>query len=53
MRDKYEALKNSEEAECPTCEQPIDFDFITKQYDAHNDTAKYMLSEIKKTRKDS
>ena len=48
MRDKYENLKNSEEAECPTCEQPIDFDFITKQYDAHNDTAKYISSEIKK-----
>ena len=48
MRDKYENLKNSEEAECPTCEQPIDFDFITKQYDTHNDTAKYISSEIKK-----
>ena len=48
MRDKYENLKNSEEAECPTCEQPIDFDFITKQYDAHNHTAEYMSGEIKK-----
>jgi len=48
MRDKYENLKNSEDAECPTCEQPIDIDFITKQYDEHNQTAEYMSGEIKK-----
>lgn len=48
MRNKYENLKNSDEAECPTCEQPIDFDFITKQYDEHNKTAEYISGEIKK-----
>lgn len=51
MRDKYENLKNSDEAECPTCEQPIDIDFITKQYDEHNQTAEYMSGEIKKIQK--
>ena len=32
MRDKYESLKNSDDAECPTCEQPIDFAFIENKY---------------------
>ncbi len=49
MRDKYEKLKNSEDAECPTCEQPIDLEFIQQQYDTHNKTAEYMSGEIKKT----
>ena len=48
MRSKYEQLKNSEEAECPTCEQPIDIDFITKQYNQHNQTAEYISKEITK-----
>ena len=48
MRSKYEQLKNSEEAECPTCEQPIDIDFITKQYNEHNQTAEYISKEITK-----
>lgn len=51
MRSKYEKLKNSEEAECPTCEQPIDLDFISKQYDEHNKTAMYISGEIKKIEK--
>lgn len=48
MRNKYENLKNSDEAECPTCEQPIDLEFITNQYDEHNKTAEYISGEIKK-----
>jgi len=48
MRNKYEKLKNSDDAECPTCEQPIDLKFIQEQYDKHNETATYMGTEIKK-----
>ena len=48
MRSKYEQLRNSEEAECPTCEQPIDFDFIEKQYEEHNKSAEYISKEITK-----
>ena len=48
MRSKYEQLRNSEEAECPTCEQPIDFDFIEKQYEEHNKSAEYISGEITK-----
>lgn len=48
MRDKYENLKNSDNAECPTCEQPIDLEFIQDQYNKHNKTAVYMGTEIKK-----
>ena len=39
MRDKYESLKNSDDAECPTCEQPIDFAFIENKYAEHNERA--------------
>ena len=39
MRDKYESLKNSDDAECPTCEQPIDFAFIEDKYAEHNERA--------------
>ena len=48
MRSKYEQLRNSEEAECPTCEQPIDMDFIEDQYQEHNKSAEYISAEIKK-----
>ena len=48
MRSKYENLKNSEDAECPTCEQPIDMEFIEQQYQEHNKSAKYISDEIKK-----
>ena len=48
MRAKYEALRNSDDAECPTCEQPIDLDFINAQYNEHNTQAEYCSSEVKK-----
>lgn len=48
MRSKYEQLRNSEEAECPTCEQPIDFEFIEQQYEEHNKSAEYISGEITK-----
>jgi DNA repair exonuclease SbcCD ATPase subunit len=48
MRSKYEQLRNSEEAECPTCEQPIDFEFIERQYEEHNKSAEYISGEITK-----
>ena len=48
MRSKYEDLRNSEDAECPTCEQPIDFDFIEDQYDEHNKQAEYCSGEVQK-----
>ena len=39
MRDKYENLKNAETQECPTCEQPIDMDFVERHYLEHNERA--------------
>ena len=48
MRDKYENLKNSEDAECPTCEQPIDLAFVESQYKVHNESAEYISGEISK-----
>ena len=48
MRAKYEALRNSDEAECPTCEQPIDLDFINQQYNEHNNQAEYCSGEVRK-----
>ena len=48
MRDKYESLKNSEDAECPTCSQPIDFQFIQERYDEHNERASNCSSFIKR-----
>ena len=49
MRAKYEALRNSDDAECPTCEQPIDMVFIEEQYQEHNKQAEYCSSEVRKT----
>tara|TARA_R100000030_G_C3252164_1_gene123284 strand:+ start:369 stop:2183 length:1815 start_codon:yes stop_codon:yes gene_type:complete len=48
MRAKYEALRNSDDAECPTCEQPIDLDFINQQYNEHNTQAEYCSGEVRK-----
>ena len=48
MRDKYESLKNSDDAECPTCSQPIDFQFIQERYDEHNERATNCSSFIKR-----
>ena len=48
MRSKYEVLRNSDDAECPTCEQPIDMEFINAQYDEHNKQAEYCSSEVRK-----
>ena len=49
MRDKYENLKNAETQECPTCEQPIDMDFVERYYLEHNERAdncrKFMRQE--------
>ena len=49
MRDKYENLKNAETQECPTCEQPIDMDFVERHYLEHNERAdncrKFMRQE--------
>ena len=39
MRSKYEVLKNAETQECPTCEQPIDMDFVMAHYNEHNERA--------------
>ena len=51
MRSKYEQLRNSDNAECPTCEQPIDFDFIEEQYNEHNTQAEYCSGEVQKLEK--
>ena len=51
MRVKYEELRNAEDAECPTCEQPIDMNFIEQQYDEHNKSAEYISAEITKITK--
>ena len=51
MRSKYEQLRNSDNAECPTCEQPIDFDFIEEQYNEHNAQAEYCSGEVQKLEK--
>tara|TARA_Y100001938_G_scaffold148679_1_gene233127 strand:+ start:13832 stop:15646 length:1815 start_codon:yes stop_codon:yes gene_type:complete len=48
MRAKYEDLKNADDAECPTCEQPIDFKFIQERYDEHNQRALSCSSFIKR-----
>ena len=48
MRDKYENLKNSDDAECPTCEQPIDMAFVERQYRGHNESAEYISKELGK-----
>ena len=49
MRDKYESLRNAESQECPTCEQPIDMDFVERHYLEHNERAdqcrKFMQQE--------
>ena len=49
MRDKYENLRNAETQECPTCEQPIDMDFVERHYTEHNERAdqcrKFMSQE--------
>ena len=49
MRDKYENLRNAETQECPTCEQPIDMDFVERHYVEHNERAdqcrKFMAQE--------
>ena len=49
MRDKYESLRNAESQECPTCEQPIDMDFVERHYLEHNERAdqcrKFMKQE--------
>tara|TARA_B100001564_G_scaffold157355_1_gene132187 strand:- start:2103 stop:3917 length:1815 start_codon:yes stop_codon:yes gene_type:complete len=39
MRSKYEVLKNAETQECPTCEQPIDMNFVMAHYNEHNERA--------------
>ena len=39
MRSKYEELRNAESQECPTCEQPIDMDFVERLYLEHNERA--------------
>ena len=51
MRSKYEQLRNSDDAECPTCEQPIDFNFIEEQYNEHNAQAEYCSGEVQKLEK--
>ena len=48
MRSKYEQLRNSETQECPTCEQPIDMDFVDAHYQEHNDRAMKCSEFIKK-----
>jgi len=48
MREKYENLKNSENMECPTCDQDIDKAFVQTKYDEHHDRAMYCSEEIKK-----
>ena len=47
MRDKYEALKNAEDRECPTCSQDIDLEFIERQYESHNKRAMSCSAFIK------
>ena len=32
MRSKYEVLRNAETQECPTCDQPIDMQFVNEHY---------------------
>ena len=55
MRDKYENLKNAEDQECPTCDQPVDLAFIEGRYTEHNERAqsctKFMKSEQDKLEK--
>ena len=51
MRDKYEALKNAEDRECPTCSQDINLDFVEAEYTEHNERAQYNSDEIKKIEK--
>ena len=55
MRDKYETLRNAETQECPTCEQPIDMDFVERHYTEHNERAdqcrKFMAQEQDKLEK--
>ena len=48
MRDKYENLKNSQDMQCPTCEQDIDIEFTERKYEEHNKRAMYCSSEMKK-----
>jgi DNA repair exonuclease SbcCD ATPase subunit len=55
MRDKYESLKNMEDQECPTCEQPVDMEFVEIRYNEHNKRAmqcsKFMNEEQGKLEK--
>ena len=55
MRDKYENLKNTEDQECPTCEQPVDMEFVETRYNDHNKRAmqcsKFMNEEQEKLEK--
>ena len=55
MRSKYEQLRNAESQECPTCEQPIDMDFVERHYIEHNERAeqcsKFMQQEQDKLEK--
>jgi len=55
MRDKYENLKNAEDQECPTCDQPVDLAFIEGRYTEHNERAqsctKFMKAEQDKLEK--
>jgi DNA repair exonuclease SbcCD ATPase subunit len=55
MRDKYENLKNTEDQECPTCEQPVDMEFVEIRYNEHNKRAmqcsKFMNEEQEKLEK--
>ena len=39
MRSKYEVLRNAETQECPTCDQPIDMQFVNEHYQEHNERA--------------
>jgi DNA repair exonuclease SbcCD ATPase subunit len=48
MRDKYESLRNSDNMECPTCNQSIDIDFVNNSYNEHKDRAEFCSTEVQK-----
>ena len=48
MQDKYETLRNSDEAECVTCGQDIDADFVERMYREHIDRALLCSAEVQK-----
>ena len=48
MQEKYEALRNSDNMECPTCEQEINIDFVNNMYNEHTDRALLCSAEVTK-----